>query len=163
MAFSGRRWAALAAMFAWACAGCANAGGEAARVGEAALAGTWSNAAGAHLRLEADREMAGEGLKRALLGGTDCPDAIAGHWSFFSAPDDDGMSFVDDQFTSGDHIALTFGDPEVSCPLSALIRRDAQGLNLCLVEDPDSDCSTEELLRPEPTRPPGKGQKSPTT
>ncbi|MFF8603814.1 hypothetical protein ACF065_31330 [Streptomyces sp. NPDC015232] len=153
----------MTAIFAWACAGCANAGGEAAHVGEAALAGTWSNAAGAHLRLEADRRMAGEGLKRALLGGTDCPDAIAGHWSFFSAPNDDGMSFAGDQFTSGDQISLTFGNPEVSCLLSALIRRDAQGLSLCLVEDPDSDCSAEELLRAEPTKSTGKGLKSPTT
>ncbi|MFE5795966.1 hypothetical protein ACFQ8C_25790 [Streptomyces sp. NPDC056503] len=120
---------------------------------EAALTGTWGNAAGAHLRLEAHREMAGEGLTRALLGGTQCPDAIAGRWSFFSTPDDDGMSFVDDRFTSGDRIALTFGDPETSCLLSALIRRDAQGLSLCLVEDPDADCSAEELLRAEPAKP----------
>ncbi|MEV7675828.1 hypothetical protein [Streptomyces sp. NPDC088752] len=139
---------AMVAVFAWACAGCAQAGGEDARVGEAVLAGAWSNAAGARLRLEAERDMAGEHIERALLGGTSCPDAITGRWSFFSAPDEKGASFADDRFTSGDHIALTFGDQESSCLLSALIRRDAQGLSLCLVEDPDSDCSAEELLRP---------------
>lgn len=91
--------------------------------------------------------MTGESLNSAMLGGTQCPDTAAGHWLFFSTPDDTGSSFADDKFTSGDYIALPIDDPKASCLLSALIRRDEHGLNLCLVEDPDSDCSAKELLR----------------
>ncbi|MFE2093532.1 hypothetical protein [Streptomyces sp. NPDC059460] len=100
--------------------------------------------------------MTGESLNSAMLGGTQCPDTAAGHWSFFGSPDATGTSFADEDFTSGDHIALTIDDPRTPCLLSALIQRDGQGLNLCLVEDPDSDCSAKELLRREPATPPGR-------
>ncbi|MET7365711.1 hypothetical protein ABZS61_07750 [Streptomyces sp. NPDC005566] len=83
----------------------------------------------------------------------------AGHWSFFSSPDDTGTSFADDDFTSGDHMALTIGDQKTPCLLRAQIRHDGQGLNLCLVEDPDSDCSAEELLRPESATPTDRARK----
>ncbi|MEU1229395.1 hypothetical protein [Streptomyces sp. NPDC005828] len=91
--------------------------------------------------------MTGERLNSAMLGGTLCPDAATGRWSFFSSPDDAGSSFADDALTSGDTVSLSIDSPEDSCLLSALVRRDEQGLNLCLVEDPDSDCSADELLR----------------
>ena len=153
------RWlSALAAVLACVCAGCAGAGGEAARIDQSALAGVWGNPAGARLHLGADRSMTGESLNSAMLGGTQCPDTAAGHWLFFSTPDDTGSSFADDKFTSGDYIALPIDDPKASCLLSALIRRDEQGLNLCLVEDPDSDCSVKELLRREPATPPGRAR-----
>ncbi|MEU1436374.1 hypothetical protein ABZ438_20110 [Streptomyces sp. NPDC005786] len=100
--------------------------------------------------------MTGESLNSAMLGGTPCPDTAAGRWLFFSTPDDTGSSFADDKITSGDINALDIDEPKTSCLLSALIRRDEQGLNLCLVEDPDSDCSFKELLRREPTTPPGR-------
>ena len=107
--------------------------------------------------------MTGESIHKAMLGGTSCADAVVGTWTFFSPPDDIGSSFADDRLTSGNHIALTTGDPETSCLLSALIRRDAQGLNLCLVEDPDSDCSAKELLRREPTAPTSPAPERSTT
>ncbi|MCX5174603.1 hypothetical protein [Streptomyces virginiae] len=91
--------------------------------------------------------MTGENLTSAMLGGTSCPDAATGRWSFFSSPNDAGSSFADDALTSGDTVSLRIDDPKDSCLLSALVRRDERGLNLCLVEDPDSDCSAEELLR----------------
>jgi hypothetical protein len=91
--------------------------------------------------------MTGESLNSAMLGGTSCPDAVTGHWSFFSAPDEAGSSFADDALTSGDTVSLSIGSPKDSCLLSALVRRDEHGLSLCLVADPDSDCSAEELLR----------------
>ncbi|MEU6765747.1 hypothetical protein ABZ916_24915 [Streptomyces sp. NPDC046853] len=96
--------------------------------------------------------MSGEKLHKALLGGTECPDTAAGHWSFFSTPDAKGTSFADDDITRGDTIALDI-DAHDPCLLLALIRRDEQGLNLCLTEDIDSDCSAAELLRPRPATP----------
>ncbi|MFD9796809.1 hypothetical protein ACFWXK_38350 [Streptomyces sp. NPDC059070] len=93
--------------------------------------------------------MTGESLNRAMLGGTSCPDTAAGHWSFYSSANDAGSMFADDALTSGDAISLRIDDPKGSCLLSAQVRRDGRGLNLCLVEDFDSSCSAEELLRRE--------------
>lgn len=150
MSTPARRWSALVAALAWACVACADAGGDAARIDQSELAGEWSSPGGALLRLRADRSMTGESLNSAMLGGTSCPDAATGHWSFFSAPDEEGSSFADDALTSGDTVSLRIVSPKNSCLLSALVRRDERGLNICLVEDPDSDCSAEELLRLEP-------------
>ncbi|CAM5520958.1 hypothetical protein SAVIM338S_03937 [Streptomyces avidinii] len=97
--------------------------------------------------------MTGESLTSAMLGGTSCPAAATGRWSFFSPPDEAGSSFADDALTSGDTVSLRIEDPKDSCLLSALVRRDERGLSLCLAEDPDSDCSPEELLRLEPAPP----------
>ncbi|MFD7561223.1 hypothetical protein ACFV9E_42930, partial [Streptomyces sp. NPDC059835] len=58
-----------------------------------------------------------------------------------------GSMFADDAFNSGDTVSLRIDDPKDSCLLSARVRRDGQGINLCLVEDLDSGCSAEELLR----------------
>ncbi|MGW0902963.1 hypothetical protein [Streptomyces sp. NPDC002853] len=96
--------------------------------------------------------MTGESLNSAMLGGTSCPDAATGNWSFFSAPDEAGSSFEDKALTSGDSVSLTIESPKDSCLLSAQVMRDEQGLNLCLVEDPDFGCTAEELLRREPVR-----------
>ncbi|WP_405496466.1 hypothetical protein [Streptomyces sp. NBC_00096] len=97
--------------------------------------------------------MTGEALNSAMLGGTSCPDAATGHWSFYGAPTAAGSMFADEAFTSGDTVALSIEDPEGACLMSAQVRRDGRGFNLCLVEDPDSGCSEEELLRLEPTTP----------
>ncbi|WP_418955253.1 hypothetical protein [Streptomyces tritici] len=148
MRASVRRFSALAAFAAWACTGYAGAGGEAARVDGSALMGTWTNAAGARLDLKPEWRMQGEGLHDALAEGTSCPETVAGRWTFFSAPDHAGSSLADGRTTSGDHVALMVDELDTPCALSAMVRRDGQGLNLCLVEDPDSDCSAEELLRP---------------
>ncbi|MFE7333036.1 hypothetical protein ACFU8W_51335 [Streptomyces sp. NPDC057565] len=103
--------------------------------------------------------MTGERLNSAMLGGTSCPDAATGHWSFFSSPDKAGSMFADDRFTSGDTISVRIDDPKDSCLLSVQVRRDEHGLNLCLVEDLDSGCSAEELLRLEPVTPTGRAAK----
>ncbi|MFE9559362.1 hypothetical protein ACFYMW_39550 [Streptomyces sp. NPDC006692] len=103
--------------------------------------------------------MAGEHLNSAMLGGTSCPDTATGHWSFFSSPDKAGSMFADDRFTSGDTISVRIDDPKDSCLLSVQVRRDKHGLNLCLAEDLDSDCSAEELLRLEPVTPTGQAAK----
>lgn len=145
-----RRWPALVVALAWACVACADAGGDAARIDQSALVGEWSSLGGGLLHLRADHGMTGESLNSAMLGGTSCPDAATGHWSFFSSPNDAGSSFADDALTSGDTVSLRIDSPKDSCLLSALVRRDERGFNLCLVEDPDSDCSAEELLRLEP-------------
>ncbi|MEU1436378.1 hypothetical protein ABZ438_20135 [Streptomyces sp. NPDC005786] len=138
-------------------AACADAGGEAARVDQTALVGDWTNHGGARLHLGADRGVKGQDLHHALLGGTtQCPDATTGHWQFFSSPNENGSSFADDALTSGDHVALGIEGTNEPCLLSALVRRDVQGLNLCLVEDPDSGCSAGELLRLEPGAPAGR-------
>ncbi|MFI1176740.1 hypothetical protein [Streptomyces melanogenes] len=100
--------------------------------------------------------MTGERLKSAMLGGTSCPSAATGHWSFFSSPDKAGFMFADDRFTSGDAISVRIDDPKDSCLLSVQVRRDEHGLSLCLVEDFDSGCSAEELLRLEPVTPTGR-------
>ncbi|MEV7416068.1 hypothetical protein [Streptomyces sp. NPDC089919] len=91
--------------------------------------------------------MTGERLNSAMLGGTSCPDAATGRWSFFSSPDAAGSMFADDGLTSGDTVSLSIDPPEGFCLMSALVQRDEQGFNLCLVEDLDSGCSAEELLR----------------
>lgn len=137
----------LAVALAWSCAACAASGGDAARIDQSALIGTWSNPGGALLRFKTDHRVTGEGLNQALLGGSSCPDAATGHWSFFSAPNDAGTSVADDTLTRGDTIALSIRSAQGSCQLSALVHRDEPGLNLCLVQDPDSDCSADELLR----------------
>ncbi|WP_426402831.1 hypothetical protein ACN9M0_00380 [Streptomyces sp. R-07] len=103
--------------------------------------------------------MTGERLNSAMLGGTSCPDAATGHWSFFSSPDKAGSMFADDRFASGDTISVRIDDPKDSCLLSVQVRRDEHGLNLCLVEDLDSGCSAEELLRLEPVTPTGQAAK----
>lgn len=102
--------------------------------------------------------MTGENLNSAIFGTTSCPDAATGHWRFFSSPNGAGSSFADDALTSGDTVSLRIDYPKDSCLLSAMVRRDERGLNLCLVADPDSDCSAEELLRLEsvPTERPAK-------
>ncbi|WP_234314214.1 hypothetical protein [Streptomyces sp. NRRL S-575] len=116
--------------------------------------GDWTNREGARLHLSADRGMTGQGLHHALLGNTTrCPDAATGRWRFFSSPDEHGSSFADDALTGGDDVYLDLEGTNDPCFLIALVRRDEQGLNLCLVEDPDSDCSAEELLRLEPVAP----------
>lgn len=140
----------LVVALAWACVACAQAGGDAARVDESALVGEWRNAAGAGLHLGSDRRMNWTHLNRAILGGTSCPDTAAGHWEFFGPPDAHGSSFADDALTRGDHVALAIDGSDSFCDVSAMVRRDGKGLDLCLVEDPDSDCSAEELLRREP-------------
>lgn len=147
-----RRVPALAAVLAWACVACAGTGGGAVQIEQSALVGSWTNEAGARLDLEADRRMTGKELHSAMLGGTTCPDTTAGRWSFFSPPNDAGTSFADGTLTSGDNIALSIDDQQDSCLLSAQVRQDEQGFNLCLVQDPDSGCSAEELLRPNPGR-----------
>ncbi|MGW0785496.1 hypothetical protein [Streptomyces sp. NPDC002913] len=152
MGTSVRRWAALVIALAWACVACADAGGEAARVDRTALVGDWTNHGGARLHLGADRSVTGQNLHHALGGTTPCPDATTGHWRFFSSRDEKGSAFADDAFTSGDHVTLGIEGTNEPCLLSALVRRDKQGLNLCLVEDPDSGCSAGELLRLEPGR-----------
>lgn len=91
--------------------------------------------------------MTGVGLHKAMQGGTPCPDTASGHWYFFSSPDDTGLSIADGALTKGDTVSLDIDDPTATCLLSAQIRHDGQGLNLCLVEDPDSSCSAKELLR----------------
>ncbi|MFI1401100.1 hypothetical protein [Streptomyces sp. NPDC020681] len=91
--------------------------------------------------------MTGTELHNAMLGGTSCPESVTGQWSFFSSPTDAGLSVADASLSGGDTIALTTAGTE-ECLLSAQVRRDEQGFNLCLVQDPDSGCSTEELLRP---------------
>ncbi|MFJ8015565.1 hypothetical protein [Streptomyces sp. NPDC096339] len=145
--------AALVAALAWACSGCANAGGEAAWIDQTELVGEWSNPGGASLHLGADRVVSGRSLHSAMLGGTRCPDAMEGHWSFYS-PVEGHITYVDAAFTSGDHVNLAVKGEARPCGLSALIRRNGQGINLCLVEDPDSDCSAEELLHRVPSTSP---------
>lgn len=103
--------------------------------------------------------MTGTRLSRAMLGGTSCPDTVAGRWSFFSAPDHLGGSGADDALTSGDRVALSIDGPKESCLLSAQVRRDGTVLSLCLVEDPDSGCSAKELLRPVPATATGRAPK----
>ncbi|MEU1116677.1 MULTISPECIES: hypothetical protein [unclassified Streptomyces] len=144
---------------AWACVACAQAGGESTRVDQSAVAGEWSNAGGARLHLGADRAMTWSHLKSAMLGGTSCPETAAGHWQFFSPPNAHGSSFTDEALTRGDEISLDVDGSDSPCLLSALVRRDGKGLDLCLVEDPDSDCSDEELLRREPTPRRGRAAK----
>ncbi|MFJ7150614.1 hypothetical protein ACIQVT_20815 [Streptomyces sp. NPDC100445] len=143
-----RRSVFLAVVLAGTCVACADAGGAAASMREAEAVGTWSNAAGARLTLGSDRRMAGTGLHSALLGGTSCPDAVTGHWAFFGPLDATNSSYADDSFASGDTLALDVRSPQDACLLSAQVRRDGRGLDLCLVEDPDSGCSAGELLRP---------------
>ncbi|MCX4821314.1 hypothetical protein OG883_15640 [Streptomyces sp. NBC_01142] len=116
------------------------------------LVGSWTNEAGARLDLEADRRMTGKELHSATPGGTSCPDTTVGRWSFFSPPNDAGTSIADEALTSGDNIALSIDDPGDSCLVSAQVRRNEQGFNLCLVQDPDISCSAEQLLRPNPGR-----------
>ncbi|MEJ8639780.1 hypothetical protein [Streptomyces sp. MS2.AVA.5] len=70
-----------------------------------------------------------------------------------STPDDNGSSFADDTFTSGDTVAFNIDKPNDTCLLSAQVLRDERGFNLCLVEDPDSGCSDKELLHHEPATP----------
>ncbi|WP_405789417.1 hypothetical protein [Streptomyces sp. NBC_01367] len=152
------RWSVLIAALAWVGVACAPAGGGAARVDQSVLAGEWSNAGGERLRLGADRSMAWEGLNSAVFGSFSCPGAAAGRWSFFS-PTEDGYSYADDAFTSGDTVSLATDDTQGTCLLSAEVRRDGQGLNLCLVVDPDSSCSTKELLRLEPAPQAGRTSK----
>ncbi|MGW0117877.1 hypothetical protein [Streptomyces sp. NPDC003327] len=159
MSTSVRRWTVLVAALAWVCVACADAGGDAAHVDRSTLAGEWSSPGGARLHLGADLSMTGERLHSAMLGGTSCPDAATGHWSFYSPPDETGTAFADDGFTSGDTLSLRIDDPSVSCLLSVRVRRDEHGLNLCLLEDLDSGCSAEELLRSEPTLPAGRTAK----
>ncbi|MGW2563842.1 hypothetical protein ACWCXB_32375 [Streptomyces sp. NPDC001514] len=141
----------LAAVLIGACAACTDSGGEAPSIEGAALVGSWTNEAGARLTLDTDRQMTGTKLHEAILGGTSCPDSIAGQWAFFSPPDDRGTSHADHAFTRGDAVALRFDDQEKTCLLSAQVHRDEQGFNLCLMEDPDSECSAQELLRPTAT------------
>ncbi|WP_329116317.1 hypothetical protein [Streptomyces sp. NBC_01465] len=152
MRISGLRAAALAAGLLWVCTACVSPGGPAAVVDQSELVGAWSSPTGAHLYLGADRTMSGTSMKKGLLGGTHCPDVVAGRWIFFTAPNEHGGSFGDETLTSGDTIALDMDAEDDPCLLSALIREDDKGVSLCLVEDPDSDCSAEELLRKEPDR-----------
>lgn len=157
---SARQWSVLLATLAWASVACANAGGEAARVDQSALTGEWSNSGGERLLLGADRTMAWEGLNSAVLGGSSCPNAAVGHWTFFGPPDNEGTSLADDALTSGTTVALSIDNAEDTCLLSAEVRRDEQGVNLCLVVDPDSSCSlAKELLRRKPATPPEQTTK----
>ncbi|MGW6055454.1 hypothetical protein [Streptomyces sp. NPDC055189] len=105
--------------------------------------------------------MSGEKLDSTLEEGTDCPDTAAGHWSFFTTPDDNGSSFADEDLTSGYDISLDVDDAPEFCFLSAMIRRDEQGLNLCLTDTPDYVCSAEDLLRPQPAAPPSPQTSTP--
>ncbi|WP_228978524.1 hypothetical protein [Streptomyces sp. DH12] len=147
------RAAALAALLAWSSVAC-TAGGDTASIDQATLAGPWTNEAGARLVFEADRRATGTDLGSALPGTLSCPDSLSGTWSFFSAPTDTGFSAADASLTSGDTIGISITSVEDHCSLSAVVRRDAHGYNLCLVADPDSDCSTnKELLRPAPPGP----------
>ncbi|MFD9475272.1 hypothetical protein [Streptomyces nojiriensis] len=114
--------------------------------------GTWTSETGARLTLEADRRVTGTDLHKAMLGGTSCSDSVSGKWVFFSVPSKSGYSGADDSLTSGQHIAISRGGIE-DCLVSALVRRDERGFNLCLVEDPDSSCSARELLRPQREQP----------
>ncbi|MFD7561050.1 hypothetical protein ACFV9E_42025, partial [Streptomyces sp. NPDC059835] len=65
--------------------------------------------------------MTGESLNSAMLGGTSCPDTVAGHWNFYSLPNDAGSMFADDAFNSGDTVSLRIDDPKDSCLLSARV------------------------------------------
>ncbi|MEU3861072.1 hypothetical protein AB0F03_27510 [Streptomyces sp. NPDC028722] len=150
MTTEAKRAVFLAAVLVGACAACVNAGGGVASMREPEAVGGWTNAAGARLTLAADRRMAGTALHNALLGGTSCPDAVTGHWAFFGPVDDTGTSYADASFASGDTIALEITSPAGACLLSAQVRRDERGFDLCLTEDLDSGCSARELLRPAP-------------
>ncbi|MFE1369741.1 hypothetical protein ACFW84_36650 [Streptomyces anulatus] len=67
---------------------------------------------------------------------------------------------ADDALTSGTTVALSIDNAEDTCLLSAEVRRDEQGVNLCLVVDPDSSCSlAKELLRRKPATPPEQTTK----
>ncbi|MFF8387092.1 hypothetical protein ACF053_26070 [Streptomyces kanasensis] len=142
------RAAALAALLAWSSVAC-TAGGDTASIDQARLVGPWTNEAGARLVFEADRRATGTELGSALPGSFSCPDSLSGTWSFYSAPTDEGFSAADASLTSGDTVNISTTSMEDHCSLSAVVRRDEHGYNLCLVVDPDSDCSfNDELLRP---------------
>lgn len=166
---------ALAAVLAWAGTGCggssggtgvpAGAGAGAASVGTANgvpastrdaqadasdLVGTWTNAGGARLSLRADRSLSAQGVRGSVRGGTSCTDTLTGRWAFYGPSDAKGQARPDARLTRGGRVDLADRAPDpASCTLSALVRRDGQALALCLVEDPDTPCSDEELLRPE--------------
>ncbi|MFJ4862165.1 hypothetical protein [Streptomyces sp. NPDC088748] len=140
------RGLAVGVVLAWASVACA-AGGDEASMDRTALVGTWTSETGARLTLGADRRVTGTDLRKALLGGSTCTDSASGEWSFYTAPDKAGSTHVDDSLTSGQQIAIG-GDGMIgNCLLSAVVRKDERGFNLCLVVDPDSACSGKELLR----------------
>ena len=146
-----RRWAILAMtpLLAWPLTACGTAGGDVAKVDQVDVVGVWSNPGGATLYLSSDRGLSGTRLGKALLGGTMCPNDVKGRWSFHR-PDGGDSSIADDVWTNGDTIDLDVGESVQHCLPAAEVRRDGDGLSLCLYEDPDSDCSEKELLRPQP-------------
>lgn len=139
-----------------ACTSCAGAGGEATVIQQVDLVGDWGNAAGARVHVAADHSLTASGINHAVPDFRCSTRMTAGRWRFYVQDGSPQTFTASDSATEGESftvaadIASSTGE---LCDLEAQVHRDDQGFNICLVMDPDQNCTAEELLRKASTRP----------
>ncbi|MFJ9773446.1 hypothetical protein ACIRVF_19750 [Kitasatospora sp. NPDC101157] len=139
------------------CAACAGgAGGGRTVIEQADLVGDWGNKAGARLHIAADHSATVSGLEHAVPD-TSCSTAEpAAQWVFW-APMDAHSSVADATATKGDSFDLELAPgartSERTCSATAVVQRDGEGYDLCLVQYADQSCTDGELLRKLTTSP----------
>ncbi len=125
--------------------GCTSGGADFA-AGRSDITGTWKNPKGAAFSFDTDGTFSADSVAEGLPLPGGCADALGtGRWHLVDLSGVDTGTGVD----RSNWMALNPSSKEAiaACGIQAGIRKDSQGVNLCLVVDPDQTCSDDELLR----------------
>ncbi|MFJ3789477.1 hypothetical protein [Kitasatospora sp. NPDC090091] len=129
--------------------GC-SAGGSSFEATQDDILGTWTNQKGAHLVIEAGGTFRSDRITKAVSLQDGCAQALAaGKWLLLN--DQTHVARTSDPKGSGISLMPSGKGEQLACGISASIKKDDGGMNLCLVEDPDQTCGDEQLLRKSPT------------
>ncbi|MFD0346445.1 hypothetical protein ACFQ0M_10800 [Kitasatospora aburaviensis] len=127
--------------------GC-SAGGSSFEASQDDILGTWTNQKGAHLVIESGGTFRTEKITKAVSLHGGCDQALTtGKWLLLG-----DQTRVATTSAPGSAISLMpsgngGSDEQRGCSISASVQKDDDGMNLCLVEDPDQTCGDEQLLR----------------
>jgi hypothetical protein len=140
-------YAAAAAIVAAAAllSGCSSGGSDFA-ADSSDITGTWKNPKGAAFSFNTDGTFSAQGVTKALPLPGGCADLLGtGRWHLVD------LSRPDTGTGVGRSTWMALDPPgrqaTAACGIQAGIRKDSEGVNLCLVLDPDQTCSDNELLR----------------
>ncbi|MCG6499641.1 hypothetical protein [Kitasatospora sp. A2-31] len=125
--------------------GC-SAGGSSFEASQDDILGTWTNQKGAHLVIESGGTFRSERIIKVVSLRDGCAQALTvGKWLLMG----DQTHVASSSDPKGSTISLMpSGDRELlACSIEASVKKDGDGINLCLVKDPDQTCGDEELLR----------------
>ncbi|MEV7783678.1 hypothetical protein [Kitasatospora sp. NPDC088351] len=122
------------------------AGGSTIEISQGQVVGKWANPSGATVVFEKDGTFTSGNLAKVIPLRAGCADSLAsGKWLLLAR----GTEVAKHSDPTGSTITLRPNgrDAELGCGIEASVQKDKGGINICLVEDPDQACSSNELLR----------------